>query len=550
MLKQLHVKNFALIEDASIHLNNGFTVITGETGSGKSILLGALKLALGERADYSVIRDAERKTVVEAIFDLQGQQWHNLFEQNDLDFSQETIVRREIQSAGKSRSFINDTPVSLALLKQFGDKILHIHSQHHTINLRDKSFQLELLDIISGKQSEVKDYQRCFEDYRKNLEQIQRIKTSISENRKLRDYNLFQIEELRQLDLEKTNYTDLKEQFNRLAQQEDIQLTLQQIINTIESENGLYDQLMSLARIIKIDDKKIEELRERINAASIEVSDIALSANDELQRMGEGTEEYVEAMREKLDYFNAMLFKHNASSQEELAAIYTSFQNSVQQDENLEEELQQAQIKSTALFVKLQKSASVISKTRKQAAEKTQGLLVETLSVLKLKDAIVQFEFEELDELNKTGKDSVRLLFTSNKGVSPQPVDKSASGGELSRLMLSIQYVLSGLVQLPTVIFDEIDTGVSGEVAQKIGQLLKSMGANMQILAITHLPQVASQGHQHIKVVKDVLDGKSYSAFQALNRDGRVDEIAQMMSGEVINEAARQTASKLLEEHE
>jgi DNA repair protein RecN (Recombination protein N) len=550
MLKQLHVKNFALIEDASIHLDNGFTVITGETGSGKSILLGALKLALGERADYAVIRNPESKTVVEAIFNLQAQQWNSFFEQNDLDFSQETIVRREIQSSGKSRSFINDTPVSLGLLKQFGDKILHIHSQHHTINLRDKSFQLELLDIISGKQDQVKDYQKKFEEYKQLLVDIERLKVSISENRKSRDYNLFQIEELRQLDLEKTDYSALTEQFNRLAQQEDIQLSLQQIANTIEAENGLYDQLMSLGRAIKVNDKKVDELRERINAAAIEVGDIALCANDELQRMEEGTEEHIEAMREKLDFFNAMLFKHNASSQEELASIYADFQSSVLQDENLEADLKQAENKSAKLFDALQHSASLISQTRKEAAEKTQVLLVETLSALKLNDAIVQFEFEELEELNKTGKDAVRLLFTSNKGVSPQPVDKAASGGELSRLMLSIQYLLSDLVKLPTVIFDEIDTGVSGEVAQKIGQLLKSMGANMQILAITHLPQVASQGQQHIKVLKEVMDGKSFSAFKTLDRTGRIDEIAQMMSGEVINEAARQTAAKLLEEHE
>ncbi|MCC5923673.1 MAG: DNA repair protein RecN [Crocinitomicaceae bacterium] len=550
MLKQLHVKNFALIEDAAIHLSNGFTVITGETGSGKSILLGALKLVLGERADYSVIRDKDKKTVVEAVIELQDEQWQIFFDENDLDFLQETIVRREIQSTGKSRSFINDTPVSLALLKQLGDRVLHIHSQHHTINLRDRSFQLELLDIISGAHLKVKDYQLLFEEHKKLSKAIDELKTRISENRKSKDFNLFQIEELSRLELDKINYKDLSEQYNRITQQEEIQFALNQIVKSIDLENGLYDNLMSLVRAIKVNDKKVLELTERINAAAIEVSDIALCANDELQRMEEASEEHLLTLREKLDFFNAMLFKHNALSQEELVAIYVGFQSSIQEDENLEEELKQVEKKSASILLELQELANIISQTRKQAVGKTQELLIQTLATLKMKDALVQFEFEHLEDLNKTGMDAVRLLFTSNKGVAPQPVDKSASGGELSRLMLSIQYVLSGLVKLPTVIFDEIDTGVSGEVAQKIGQLLKSMGANMQIIAITHLPQVASQGRQHIKVVKEVLDAKSYSAFKILDYAGRVDEIAQMMSGEVINEAARQTAAKLLEEDE
>lgn len=547
MLKQLHVQNFALIEDATIFLENGFTVITGETGSGKSILLGALKLTLGERADYSVIRNKEQKTIVEATFVVKKEEWFTFFAEHDLDFNEETLVRREILNAGKSRSFINDTPVPLSLLKVFGDKLLHIHSQHHTINLKDRSFQLELIDAIGGAKAKVKEYQTLFEQHKNSLAIIKNLKEKISENRKSKDYILFQLEELGLLELDKNDYARLSEQLKRVEQQEEIQMALKQISSTIESDNGLYDQLINLGRAIKVDDNNIASLVERINALAIEANDIALSANDELLRLEEYTSENIHELKEKLDAFNAQLFKHNVTSQEELHKVYTAFQNAITEVGDMESQLKDEEKKAAATFEQLGHIAEELSRLRKRAAKEAEQQITETLIALKLKDAVIRFEFQTLDILNKSGKDTVCLLFTSNKGVLPQPVDKAASGGELSRLMLSIQYVLSGLVNLPTVIFDEIDTGVSGEVAEKIGRLLKKMGANMQILAITHLPQVASQGQQHIKVMKENLDDKSYSAFQHLDHPGRIDELAQMMSGEVINDAARQTAIKLLE---
>lgn len=546
MLSQISVSNFALIENAKLPLNNGFTVITGETGSGKSILLGALKLILGERADYSVIRDESKKTVVEAIFKIATKDFSDFFKKNDLDIEEDTIIRREINANGKSRAFINDTPVQLNLLKELTEQLIHIHSQHHTLELRQTAFQRNILDVIGENETILNELSVLFNSSRSLSKEIHELEDNRAKIALEFEFNSFQLEELSKLQLNQLNYEEIEKEVERAEQFEEIKENYQLIVNAIGDDNGVLDALNRILNFKKVKDQVLEELSERINSVQIELKDIVAIAEDEVSEMTYNPED-LSLNIIRLDAFNSALRKHNFTSQEELKDLVEKLQQEVDNSGNIEEKIEQKQKELNKILEKANKVAKDLSARRIKVAKTIEKQVSELLSHLKLDGATIRFDVTEA-VLQEHGADNITLYFAPNKGMAPQPIERAASGGELSRLMLAIQFLLSQKQQLPTVIFDEIDTGVSGEVAQKIGAHLKSMGEHMQLIAITHLPQVASKGMNHILVKKSDVKGRTETSFQILDTEERIEEIAKLMSGSTVNEAALLNAKNLMNE--
>ena len=546
MLKQLKVKNFALIENAAIEFENGFSVITGETGSGKSILLGALHLILGERADYSVIRDRNQKTIVEGEFLLPEDRLQSLFEKYDLDYEGQTLIRREINAKGKSRAFVNDTPVQLVVLKDITASLIHIHSQHHTLELKNAIFQRELLDYYGQLNERTHRYRAAFLAWKKRIKQLEELKEKQSSLTLNQEFNTFQLEELYSLELNSKNYRNIEEELQRAEEFEDIDQGLDMIANLVNAEGGVTDQLHQINKNVNVKDQRINDLLERITSVRIELDDIAATAADERLSL-ERESGSIETLAQDLDAFNNVLKKHARQSQEELVELQQELESEATETEDLDAQIDVLTQEVVDGEKELEKEAGQLSERRQKAAKKIEKEVARELDALKLPKAQIRFTFER-GSLSEFGIDQIALLFQPNQGVEAKKVEKSASGGELSRLMLVIQYLLSSKRALPTVIFDEIDSGVSGEVANKIGHHLSRMGSNMQLLAITHLPQVASKGNAHIKVYKKEVKGKTQTYLRALDQEERVEEIAQLMSGEKINAAALENARNLLKE--
>jgi DNA repair protein RecN (Recombination protein N) len=545
MLKRLSVQNFALIENVELTFDNGFTVLTGETGSGKSILLGALRLILGERADYGVIRDADKKTIVEATFSLAALKLNDFFEVNDLDYLDDTIIRREIHAQGKSRAFINDTPVQLNVLKELTTLLIHIHSQHHTLNLKDKSFQLTLLDTLINTSTLRKEVGEIYKEWRLEEKLLTAYKEEIAQALRENDFNNFQLEELKRLQLDLNDFTQIEEEVNRGEQAEEIKLTYGRIFSSIQEDNGLLDILLPLSKLNTFNDSRLEELLNRLNSVKIELQDIASLAESGLEGLDISQEE-LQRQIDLLDAFNSAVRKHAALSQQDLMDLQQTLSESVAHVENADEALTQRAKKVNALRLQFEQKAKELSDLRRKSAHAVENTIREYLTQLKLNDAVISFKLDHSSP-SESGIDAIALLFSANKGIAPQPIEKIASGGELSRLMLILQHLMSSKQQLPTVVFDEIDTGVSGEVAQRIGDLLKSMGENMQLMAITHLPQVAGKGMYHIKVIKrNTAEGKTITELTQLKGEERVEEVARLMSGAEINTAALENARNLM----
>tara|TARA_B100000508_G_scaffold55003_3_gene42673 strand:- start:42115 stop:43755 length:1641 start_codon:yes stop_codon:yes gene_type:complete len=546
MLQKLTVKNFALIENATIDLENGFTVITGETGSGKSILLGALRLILGERADHSVIRDEEQKTVVEAVFNLPDNKLKDLFNSLDLDYDKETIIRREIRSSGKSRAFVNDTPVPLSSLKQVSEQLVYIHSQHHTLELKDQDFQRNILDTIGGLKEQVDSFRSKFRSYRSLQKRLKELEEKKAQNELNQEFNAFQLEELSALKLYERNYSDIEQDVNRVEEFEDIQRGYQMIAELINGEGGISEKLGLIKKNVTVKDQSLNELLDRVNSVLIELNDIGAVAEDDLSEL-DGNNLNTEELISALDAFNSALRKHGKHSQEELISLFEELSKDVEQSSSIDSDILSLNDEITRVEKELNKEGDRITEKRKKAAKNIENEIISLLSELKLANASLEFEVLP-SSISEFGKDDITLYFQPNKGMAKKRIDKSASGGELSRLMLIIQYLLSNEQELPTLIFDEIDTGVSGDVATKIGNHMDKMGQNMQLIAITHLPQVASKGTQHIRVHKSDEDGQTKTYLSVLSKEERIQEIAKLMSGEKVNEAALQNALNLMEE--
>ena len=551
MLSSIVVQNFALIDRLTLNFNKGFTVITGETGSGKSILLGALNLILGERADYSVIRDKSIKTIVEANFDIQKYNLKNFFDENELDYLEETIVRREITAQGKSRAFINDTPVSLSVLKDFSERMINIHSQHQTIELRDSHFQLDLLDTLADSVSLRNEYTTLFNQWRKNTKEVSNLIELRSKLLLDADYNAFQANELAELNLEKEDYSKIENELNQLEHAEEIQQSFGYIIEVLSQEGtsgNVLDTFISLkAKMDRVASlhPDLYTLGERIKSVYIEIKDIGEEAITGLDSISADPNQLL-ALNSKLDKFNQALRKHNVNSQAELLQIFEKFNHSQTNIEEIDLQILELEKLVEILQKQVFEKATELELKRQKAIQDIENEVVGLLEELKLPDSRFVIQLSNLEHLTSKGRNEVHILFTANKGMEPKSIEKAASGGELSRLMLALQYLLSKKKQLPTIIFDEIDTGVSGEVAQRIGNLLAKMGEKMQLLAITHLPQVAGRGQFHWKVQKSHIDEKTLTQVLILDEKQRVEEIARLMSGDNINKAALENAKALM----
>lgn len=548
MLQGLRIHNFALIEELHLDFKNGFTVFTGETGSGKSIILGALNLILGERADYSVIRDENKKTIVEADFNIKAYDLATFFEENDLDYHDETCIRREVLSQGKSRAFINDTPVQLTVLKELAEKLIHIHSQHHTLSLKEQSFQFDFLDYIADAISVRTSYKTLFSAYKSQLKHLTSLKENLLQLKKEEDYNTFQLNEINELDLAKTDYQSLEDELNSLEHFSTIKETLSFVDFKISSERELLDKTYEIK--VLLDKNKhlhsaLETISEQIKNVVTELKEIQYEVEKQLDHLQDNPEKRAN-LEQQLSKYNQILLKHHFKNQEELTNYYQELQTKQHNTEHLATEIEVLESSLAQQFIQLEKLDKQLQDIRKAKKSSIELQVTDLLAELKMPVTSFQFALEDTQQLTEIGSHKLSILFSPNKGLEAKAIEKVASGGELSRLMLSMQLLLSEKKMLPTIIFDEIDTGVSGDVAQKMGELLQKMGAKMQVMAITHLPQVAAKGKQHYKVSKASSDQKTNTSVLTLNHNEHIQEVARLMSGENITEAAIENAKFLI----
>lgn len=549
MITTLAIKNYALIEDIRVDFNEGLTIITGETGAGKSILLGALALLLGKRADLGSVKDASKKCIVEGHFSIGNYGLENVFEENDLDYEQQTIIRREILPGGKSRAFVNDTPVALTQLQALSPYLIDVHSQHETLEVVSENFQMEVIDALAGNGSLLKSYKEQFEDFKKTSEALSALKLQKENASKELDYNTFLYNELQLAVLKKINQQELEESYETLNNAEAIQEALANVNQLLDAEQIGTLQSAKEARIvlgrIKEFSKTFEDFWQRLNSAIIELEDISAEVNNSAEKI-EADPEMLFQVNEKLQTLYKLQQKHSVSSVSELIEIEQQLEEKVNTTLGLDDKIeslekQKVELKKTAL-----NTADVLHKKREEAIPTLKKKLEETLAPLGLPNARFQFELSPSQEFKSNGTDVLQLLFTANKGLAFGPLKKVASGGEMSRIMLSIKSVLAEYKKLPTIVFDEIDTGVSGEIANKMADILHKMSLKMQLLSITHLPQIAAKGDHHIKVYKEDNNEVTATHLKILNEDERIVEIAQMLGGKNLSEAAIANAKELL----
>ena len=546
MLQLLRISNFALIDEVQINFNEAYTVITGETGSGKSILLNALNLILGERADFSVIGTKNSKASVEAEFTI-SEKFRLFFEEHDLDFEKHLIVRREISKEGKSRCFINDTPVQLSVLRNLTVLLIQIHSQYNTLELKSKSYQLELIDILAGLEKERTAFSMDFKELSNLNRLLAKKQEELSNILQAQDYNLFVLSELKSLRLDAIDYSFIESELSRMENSENLKAVFSQLIS-LTDENGIFEQLQTIKGSIDKNiylDSNLNAIKSRLDVVLLELKDLS---NDSLRHFDNAhadPKQLVELIT-SLDAFNSALSKHRVQDQEQLKLFEEDLRTKVETVAALNTEVEQ-QTKQVAQLEKLLREKATILHEKRTKAEGTilsdlQGILLD----LKLPHTTLDFNLSLNNELNSFGLTNSSFLFSANFGIDPIAIEKAASGGELSRLMLALQKLVSEKRDLPTILFDEIDTGVSGEVAQKIGVLLKQMGAKVQLIAISHLPQVAAKAEHHLFVSKELENKQMKTNVEYLYEQDRINEIARLMSGEKITDAAKLNAQNLI----
>jgi len=543
MLQALAIQNFALIEEAEISFSNGFIAITGETGSGKSILLGALNLILGERADYSVIRNAESKTVVEGTFNLEGS-FKSWFDENELDFETSTVIRREISSQGKSRAFINDTPVGLNVLKELTEQLIYIHSQHQTLALKQSQFQFDVLDSFANATDLAVEVKNNVAQLRRLKNELENLRNSLSSRQREIEFSRFQLNELMEHSLNEINYSQLDQELNSLSNVDQIKELFGNVSAGIGEDGAVLDRLRVLKSLLekqRQNNTKAEEFYTRISSSLIELEDLSSDAQNELDKL-ESDPEKIAGLVEKVDKFNRLLSKYGVQTQDELMAIQSKLEDELQNEDAKDGRISSLELEIDALERKTNNLASKLFKIRKEAALAVSKNILSSLDELKMLDSRIEFQLTKLDELDLNGGMTIECLFSANKALEMKSIEKAVSGGELSRVMLAIQKELSDKKGLPTLILDEIDTGVSGEVAFKVGQFLSKIGAKLQCIAVTHLPQVAAKANSHLEVSKS----DSRTKINVLSQDERLVAIAKMMSGENVTDAALENAKALI----
>lgn len=549
MLTQLSINNYALINHLSIDFSSGLSIITGETGAGKSILLGALGLVLGNRADLSSLKDTSTKCIVEAKVAISNYSLQDFFISVDLDYEPETIIRREILPSGKSRAFVNDTPVTLNVLNELRSKLIDVHSQHQTMQLSDASFQFEILDALAKNTDRIASYKRGFIQLGSLKKELLSLETAQKEANKQYDYNLHLFTELEDANIKEDEQLGLEEKLEKLNNIEDIKLNLSESLElSVHEEVGLQNVLNALDfKISKIASfsKEYQELADRITSIKIEMDDIV----SELETANENVDfnpNEVEEINDRLQLLYNLQKKHYVNSNQELLLVFEQLSDKVRQVESAEGDLNNKKEQIAAISKKLDVVAEKISKARTSTIPKLTKQLEFLLTDLGMENARFSIKATPTNTYFNNGKDHLEFLFSANKGGNFGELKKVASGGELSRIMLSVKKVLSENTQLPTIIFDEIDTGVSGEVSNKIAAIMGQMGNNMQVIAITHLPQIAAKGSSHYKVYKEEVNGVTTTNLKQLSAEERIKEIAEMLSGKDISDSAIIHAKELL----
>ncbi|MCG2420036.1 DNA repair protein RecN [Aequorivita sp. F47161] len=549
MITSLAIKNYALIEDIRVDLNEGLTIITGETGAGKSIILGALALLLGKRADLSSIKNEAVKCVIEGHFQIKNYSLHQVFTENELDYEDHTIIRREILPSGKSRAFVNDTPVALAQLQALAPYLVDVHSQHETLEIVSETFQMEVIDALAGNAEVLKLYQLQFEDFKKISDKLSALKLQKENASKELDYNTFLFNELQLAGLKKLNQEELEETYETLNNAEAIQEALSSVNGLFEEEQIGALQTAKEARIVlgKIKDfsKIFEDFWQRLNSVIIELEDISTEVANTAETI-EADPETLSQINEKLQTLYKLQQKHSVATVAELIAIEEELEEKVNTTLGLDEQIEKLEKQKSDLREKALKTGEKLHKKRVDAIPVLKKKLEETLFPLGLPNARFQFELTASETFKSNGTDTLQLLFTANKGLAFGPIKKVASGGEMSRIMLAIKAVLAEYKKLPTIVFDEIDTGVSGEVANKMAVIMHKMSTSMQLLSITHLPQIAAKGDHHLKVYKDDVNEITATHLKILDTEERIVEIAQMLGGKNVSEAAIANAKELL----
>ena len=550
MLKHLYIKNFTLIDELDIELYQGFSVITGETGAGKSIILGALWLLLGQRADSKAIKQGAEKCVIEAHFDLSRYGMTDFFEENEIEYdAADCIVRRELTASGKSRAFINDTPVQLSLLKELGEQLVDIHSQHQNLLLNKQDFQLNVVDIIAGDEKEQQLYQQAYTQYHATEKELSALKESIEQNRQNADFLQFQFEELTQANLAEGEQEELEQKSETMSHSEEIKSALYEADNALSAEQtGVVESLRTALSAIRQIEKVLpdaSELVERLDSSYIELKDIAQEISSQMEHVDFDPAE-LDAINNRLDKLYDLEKKYHVETVEELIAKRDELKIQLGRIENSDETLAELQQKLATQLAQAQKAAEALTKLRTKAAKQIEKEMQGRLMPLGMPN--VKFSIEMTQEpLNVSGQDKVAFLFSANTSTPLQPISQVASGGEIARVMLSLKAMISGAVKLPTIIFDEIDTGVSGKTAEKMAEIMQEMGHHeRQVISITHLPQIAALGSAHYKVEKEETAKGTISRMRKLSDDERVLEIAQMLSGSNVSEAAISNAKQLL----
>ena len=550
MLKHLYIKNFTLIDTLDIDLYAGFSVITGETGAGKSIILGAIGLLLGQRADSKAIKTGAEKCVIEAHFDLTRYAMEPFFRENDIEYdADDCIIRRELTSAGKSRAFINDSPVPLTMLKELGDRLVDVHSQHQNLLLNKQDFQLSVVDIIANDAKELAQYQQTYADYQTANKELEALREEIERNRQNADFLQFQYDELTGANLQPEELEELEQKSDTMTHSEEIKGALYTADNALQGdESGAVEVLRTTINALKGISKVFSaatELTERLDSTYIELKDVAQEISSLLEQVDFDPSE-LEMVNNRLDRLYDLQKKYHADSIEELIEQRDEIGRQLSHIENSDEALEEMQQKVTRLKARCEKEADALTKLRTKAARQIEKEMLQRLVPLGMPH--VRFNIEMTKEaLGRSGQDKVSFLFSANTSTPLQPISQVASGGEIARVMLALKAMISGAVKLPTIIFDEIDTGVSGKTAEKMAEIMQEMGQQeRQVISITHLPQIAALGTHHYKVSKEEGAQGTISRMVQLTPEARITEIAQMLSGSDVTDAAIQNARQLL----
>ena len=550
MLKSLQISNYALIDKLEIEFDKGLTIITGETGAGKSIILGALSLLTGQRADSNVVRDNSRKCIVEAIFDIKNYNLKNIFAENDIDYYDQTIIRREISAEGRSRAFVNDSPVNLNFLKQLSAFLIDIHSQHDTLLLNSSHYQIDALDSFAGNKDILRNYAELYSQYKTNQKQLQELKEKAQKEKADFDYYEFQYNQIAQANLNDGEQEELEEEQRQLSHIEEIKQNLAMVNFYLNSEDNSVISMLksSIVKLSEIENylPKAKEFIERIENDLIDLQDLANES--------EVIEQDLEFDPARLDYVNSRLNtiyelqrKFNVPTVKELLDLQQDFAQKLEQINSFDDLIIEKEQQIKDLEAKLEKLSQDLHKKRSKSSKDFENQIISLLKNLGMPNAVFVVDIQPAKTFTETGKDAVIFLFSANKNVKPEAISRIASGGELSRLMLALKYIISQSKTLPTIIFDEIDTGISGEIAAKTGKLLRQMSENLQIINITHLPQVAAQGHNHFLVYKYDTKQGTTTGIRKLSEKERIEEIAKMLSGTEVTQNTLQAAKELFD---